>query len=72
MTIKVIRNADAENEWILDEKKSDKDFNILYLNTFNEARNLVKKTKFNFILAWFEVDWWEDNLYICVFSRQTS
>ncbi len=67
MTIKISENIGLENEWILDEKKSGKEFNILYQNSFNEARELVKKTKFSFIMAWFEVDWWEDNLYVCVF-----
>jgi hypothetical protein len=67
LTIKVIRIADKENEWILDKKSSDKDFDILYQKSFNEARSLVKNRKFNFIIAYFDVDWWEDHLSISVF-----
>lgn len=67
MIIKILENTGLEKEWVHNEKKSGKEFDILYQNSFSEARELVKGKKFNFILAWFEVDWWEDNISVCVF-----
>jgi hypothetical protein len=67
LTIKIISSKEAENDWVLEEKESFKKFDILHQHTFDEARDIVKKSKDNFIIAYFEVDWWEDNLSVCVF-----
>ncbi len=72
MTIQLIkRDAEkgkAKYDWVLEDKKSKKEFKLLTKESFSEAKKSITEiSKYNFLIAHFDVNWWDGSLMLMFF-----